>query len=166
MKGIFHPEQFFSLAFKHSFDRNARPLCHNLRNILWSNSFCDDRVLNCSLPILKIFNLSLCFRHLSITDLRHLAIVSGPFGIMCFNLVILHLLSCRLELRKDLLLFIPSLPQLIPLTGQFLQLGLYLVRLERHPLSLHSLLLDFQLADTAVKLGNRLWNGIHLQTKL
>ena len=96
MKFRLHPQQLGPLTFKHPLHRNACPLGYNLRNILRSNRLSNDRIHDCCLTGSKIINLLLHLSHLSITDFRHLAVITGPLGIMRLNLIILNLLTRRL----------------------------------------------------------------------
>ena len=166
MQGIFHPEQLLPFAFQHPFHRNTSPFSDNLCNILRRNCLCDNRILYCSLTFQKTFYLVLGFRHLSITDLCYLAVVTCSLCIMGFNLIIFNPLPCLLKLRENLLLLIPPLPQIIPMLRKFFQFRLDLVCLEGNTLPFHSLFLNLQLTNAAFQLCNRFWNRIHLKTKL
>ena len=166
MQRIFHPEQLLPLALQHPLDRNTRPLCYNLCNIFRRNSLCNDRILDCRLTFQKTFYLVLGFRHLAITNLSYLAVVTSSLCIIGLDLIIFNPLPCSLKFRKYLLFIIPSLPQLISLPGEILKFRLDLVCLDGNSLSFHCLLLNLKLTNAAVKFRNRLRYGIHLKTKL
>ena len=166
MKLILHAEQLLPFALEHPAHRYACPFRNYLRDVLRSHRLGNDRILDGSLTGCQLIDLLLRLGHLSITDLRHLSIVSGSLRVMSLNLVILHLLSLRLKLRKDALLLVPALAKLVALSIQGLQLFLDLVHLQGNALPLDSLTLDLQLAYAAVQLSYRLRHGIHLQTKL
>ena len=163
MKLCLHAKQLLTLALQHPLDRNTGPFGNNLCNILRSHGLGDYRILYRSLTRCQIFDLLLSLGHLSIADLRHLAIVSYPFGIMSLYLIVLDLLSLRLEFRQNAFLIFPTLPQCFTLLRQFLQFGLDLVHLERHTLTLYGLTLDLELPYAAVQLSYRLGNGVHLE---
>ena len=93
-----HPQEFLPLAFQHPLDRDSCPFCNDFGYVLRSDGFRDYRVLDGSLTSRQLINPGLRLRHLSITDLRHLAIISGSFRIMRQNLVVLHLLTTFLKL--------------------------------------------------------------------
>ena len=166
MKFRLHPQQLGPLAFKHPLHRNACPLGYNLRNILRSNSLGNDRIRDCSLAGSKIIDLLLHLRHLAVTDLGHLAIISGPLGIMGLNLIIFNLLAGSLQFRQDSFLLVPTLTKSIAFLGERFQFFLDLVRLQGHTLSLDCLALDLKLTYTAIQLRNRFWHRVHLQTQL
>ena len=161
-----HPEQLLPLALEHPAHRYARPFSHDFGDILRSNGFCNDRILYRRLLQCKLIYPLLRVCHLGIADLGHLTVISCPFCIMSLDLVILHLLACRLKLGENLLLLFPTLPQRIALGIQFLKFRLDLIHLQGYAFASDGLFLDLELADAAVKLGNRLRNGIHLQTEL
>ena len=92
-----HPQKLLSLAFKHPFHRNTRPLCHNFSNILRRNSFGNDRVLDRCLLCRQFVNLLFGICHLSVTDLGHLSIVACPLGILGLYPVVLNLLTRLLK---------------------------------------------------------------------
>ena len=166
MKLCLHAKKLLSFALKHPAYRYAGPFSHNLRNILGSDSLCDDRVLYRSLTRGKLIYLLLRLGHLAITDLRNLSIVASPLGIMSLDLIILHHLSLPLEIRKDAFLLVPAPAQIVTLRIQGLEFLLDLIHLERYAFTLDGLTLDLELTDPAVKFSYRLRHGIHFQTQL
>ena len=165
MKFRLHAKQFLSLALKHPPDRNAGPLGHNLRYIFRSHGFRDYRVLDCCLASSEFFDLLLRLRHLAVSYLRHLAVITCPLGIMSLDLIVLDLLAGGLELGQNVFFLVPTLSQLVSLSVQFLQFSLDPVRLERYTLTPDCLLLDLKLPDTAVQFRNRLRHRIHLKAQ-
>ena len=166
MKLRFHAQQLCPLAFQHSVYRDAGPFRHDLRNVFRRHGFGYYRILNCGLAGCKFVYPGLCLCHSAIADFRHLAVISGSFGIMCLYLVVLDLLSLLLQFGKDSFLFVPTFAEVVPLLIKGLELILDLVHLERHAFASDGLPLDLQLADAAVKLRYRFRNGIHLQAQL
>ncbi len=166
MKLSLHTEQLLALALQHPLHRNPRPLGHNLRNILRSHGFRDYRVFDACLAGIKLiyFLLSLC--HFPVAYLGNTSIVTGTLGIVGLYLVVLHLLACLLESRKDILFLIPAASEDIPLLTKLLKLLLNLIHLERNSLTLDGLPLYLELAYPAVKLCNRLRDRVHLKTQL
>ena len=161
-----HAQQFLTFALKHSAYRDTRPLRNNLCNILRSNRFRDNRILDLFLTFCQLINLCLGFRHLGITDLCHLSIVSHPLGIMSLYLIVLHLLTSKLKFRQNLFLLLPLLAKLVSLMIQLLQFRLDLIHLEGYAFTFDCLPLDFKLTYTAVKFCNRFGNRVHLQPQL
>ena len=166
MKLGLHTEQLFTLTFQHSLYRNTCPLSNHLCNIFRSNRFCDDRILDFRLTHSQFVNLLLRLGHLAISDLRNPAIIACTFSIMSLYLIILHLLTLLLQLRKDTLLLFPALPKRITLCIQLLQFSLDLVHLHGNTFPANSLPFNLQLPDPAIKLCYRLWYRIHFKTQL
>ena len=166
MQRLFHMEQLGSFTLKHPSDRDTRPAGNHLRNIFRSNGLGDDRVLDFSLLGLELFHPVLELGHLAVSQLRHFAVVAFPFGNLGLLTRFLDLLAAALQLGKNGVLVFPTLTQFGALVLEFLELIVYFLQLQGSAFAFDSFLLDFQLADTAVQLGNRLRYGIHLQTQL
>ena len=151
----FHPKEFLTFAFQHTADRNPCPFRNHFRYIFRCDGFCDYRILDFSLTCCEFIYLCLSFRHLRISYLSNLPIVACAFRIMSLYLIVLHLLTCSLEFRKDGFLFIPLCPESIPLLVEGLEFITYLIHLHGYSFAADGLSLDFQLTDTAVKLSYR-----------
>ena len=97
MKFAFHTEQLLLLAFKHPFHRDSGPFGHYFSNIFRSDRLRNDRILDGCLPCGQFVDLLFRLGHPAVTDLGHLAVIPGSFGVLCLDLVILYLLSGCLE---------------------------------------------------------------------
>ena len=130
MEFCLHAQKLLAFALEHPLDRYACPLRNNLSDILRRNRLRDDRILDLGETGSQRIDLLLRLSHLAIADLRHLAVIADPLGIMSLNLVILHLLTLGLQLGNDSLFLVPPLAKFVALGRNFLKLSLYLVGLE------------------------------------
>ena len=161
-----HPEELLLLALKHPFHGNAGPLGDDFRDILGRHGLRHDRVLDCSLPGRQLINLFLRRGDLAVAQFGHFAVIARPFGRLRLNLIVVDLLTGRLQPVDDLFLFVPSRHQGRTFLLEVLQLRFDLLHLDPDAFAANGLPLDLELADPAVKIGDGLRDGIHLQAQL
>ena len=166
VKFRFHTKQFLPFALQHPPDRNACPFCNDFSYILRCHCLSDDRILYFSLTGSKLVYLLLSFRHLTVTYLGNLSVISSPFCIVSLYPVVLHLLTLDLKVRKYTPFLIPSAAKPCTFFIKRLEFFLDLIHLKRYTLTPDGLTLDFQLTDTTVELCDRFRNRVHLQTQL
>ena len=166
MEFVLHPEEFLPLAFEHTVYRDARPPCHNLGDVRRRHCLIKDMILDGILPGFQFADPLLEVSHLSVADFSNLSVVTGPFRSGGLNLKIFNLSPAGLDFVEYALFGIPPLLKLSVLLAGLGEFGLNLVELKGYALVFYGFLLDFQLFDFAVQLGNRLRHGVHLKTKL
>ena len=166
MQGLLHPQELLLLALQHPSYRYAGPFGHYLGDVFRGNCFRYKRFLDLSHLCVKFgYGLADLF-HPAVTYFGDLAVVSGPFGGLSLDLVVLHLLARGLKGGKGIFLLLPLLHQHIPSGIEVPEFRLYLLGFERRALPAYGLLLDLELAYPAVQFVYRLRHGVHLQPQL
>ena len=165
---VFEVQQPFALALQHTRHGDAGPFADHLGYLLAVDLLIDHGVVGLHLLelSLKILDLLLGLADTAVTQLGHLGVVAGTFGLLGFELVALDVLHLGLYLLHDALLVLPAGLHLVALLAQRAQLLVYLGYLVLVILALDGFALNLQLADTALNFIQLLRHRVNLQTQL
>ena len=165
---ILHLKELLALRGEHSGNRDARPARYHLGNILGIDLLLYHLARRCGNVklALQCLNSLLAVDNLTISNLRHTAVITLTFSLLRLNLEGLNLLLVLLNLEKNVSFTLPFGPHLRLLCAEVVNLLVEVLNTHLIALATNSLALNLRLTNTTVEGIYLLGHRVHLKTQL